>query len=179
MIRLCFIAMFAAAAFALPQPASAVFSGDMSPRPESGDADYAAGIRARNEMEWEKMIVELEKVVARRPWHDNAHNLLGYGYRKIGNYEKSLVHYHTALKLNPRHRQALNYLGMAYLHMEDRAKAETTLAKLGEVCKQVRLTFSDGDFSDGCREYRKLEEQVAFYDEYGFVIETCPSEEEW
>lgn len=157
-------------------PASAVFSGDMSPRAESGDADYAAAIRAKDLMDWEPMIAALQKVVERRPWHDNAHNLLGYGYRKIGEYDLALKHYTRALGLNPRHRQALAYLGVAYLHMEELTLAEATLDRLRDVCRGVTLTFSDGEFSDGCNEYHRLSEYVAFYKENGYVEEDCPTE---
>ena len=55
-------------------PAHAVFSGDMSRRAESSDKDYAEAIRARAVMDWEPMVAALERVIARRPWHDNAHN---------------------------------------------------------------------------------------------------------
>ncbi len=157
-------------------PAKAVFSGDMSPRAESSDVDYAAAIRARTDMKWEPMVASLQKVVARRPWHDNAHSLLGYGYRKLGDYDRALDHYSTALKLNPRHRQALAYLGMTYLHMGDLEQARTTLDRLGGVCRDVALTFSDGAFSDGCDEYRTLDEFITTYVETGVLLEDCPSE---
>jgi len=135
----------------------------MSPRAPSGDADYAAAIRAREAGDWKGSIEALKRVVARRPWHDNAHALLGNGYRRVGEYELALAHYHRAIELNPRHRQALEYLGQAYLQMHWPEKAAETLEKLGAVCAQVRLTFSDGDFSDGCVEYRLLRAAMAHY----------------
>lgn len=150
-----------------PVAAQAVFSGDMSPRARSGDADYADGVDAWGERRWRDAIGYLNKVVARRPHHDNAHNLLGYSYRKVGEYELALAHYHRALELNPRHRQALEYLGRAYLEMHWPDKAAETLDRLGEVCRFVALTFSDGDFSDGCAEYRSLAEAVAVYERTG------------
>lgn len=148
-------------------PAWAVFSGDMSPRAESGDADYAEAIRMREAKNWFATIDALKRVVARRPWHDNAHSLLGYSYRQIEEYELALHHYHIALELNPRHRQALEYLGRAYLQMHWPDKARETLAKLGEVCAFVSLTFSDGDFTDGCNEYRMLRDAVVEYERTG------------
>ena len=157
-------------------PAHAVFSGDMSRRAESSDKDYAEAIRARAVMDWEPMVAALERVIARRPWHDNGHNLLGYGYRKLERYEEALHHYAIALELNPRHRQALAYLGVAYLHMDEVDKAEATLTRLRTVCEFVALTFSDGEFTDGCGEYHKLTEYVASYRENGFVEEDCPTE---
>jgi tetratricopeptide (TPR) repeat protein len=159
-----FAALLAAA---LPSAAGAVFSGDMSPRARSGDADYADAVDAWEAKDWPTAIRYLEKVIARRPHHDNAHSLLAYSYRRIEEYEKSLEHYHIALELNPRHRQALEYLGHAYLQMHWPDKARETLEKLGAVCTQVTLTFSDGDFTDGCDEYRSLQAAVAYYDETG------------
>jgi tetratricopeptide (TPR) repeat protein len=156
-------ALAAALAGAAPQPARAVFSGDMSPRAPSGDADYAAALAARRAGDWPASIAALERVVARRPWHDNAHSLLGNAYRRTGDYERALAHYHRAIALNPRHREALEYLGVAYLHMDRPDLADETLAKLLEVCRFVALSFSDGDFSDGCDEYRELREAVAHY----------------
>ncbi|MGF1658088.1 MAG: tetratricopeptide repeat protein [Rubrimonas sp.] len=152
-------------------PAWAVFSGDMSPRARSGDADYADAIDARAAKNWAAAVAALDKVVARRPWHDNAHNLLGYSHRKMGNFEKALEHYHIALELNPRHREALEYLGEAYLQMNDLPRAQATLARLGEVCVQVSLTFSDGDFSDGCEEYRELRAAVTHFEATGEVLD--------
>jgi tetratricopeptide (TPR) repeat protein len=166
--------LFAAAlAAALPEAAGAVFSGDMSPRARSGDADYADALDAFDAKDWERTIHYLSKVVARRPHHDNAHNLLGYSYRRIEEYERALEHYHIALDLNPRHRQALEYMGRAYLQMHWPDKARETLDRLGLVCEQVALTFSDGDFTDGCDEYRSLSAAVAYYEETG----EAPAEE--
>lgn len=158
----------AALAAALPTAAGAVFSGDMSPRARSGDSDYADGVEAWEAKDWRGAVAALDKVVARRPWHDNAHNLLGYSWRKLGEYEKALEHYHIALDLNPRHRQALEYLGRAYLEMHWPEKAHETLDRLGEVCATVALTFSDGDFTDGCDEWRSLSRAVAYYDAHGY-----------
>jgi tetratricopeptide (TPR) repeat protein len=160
-------AAFGAAVAAAPGGAWAVFSGDMSPRARSGDSDYADGVEAWERKDWPAAVAALEKVVARRPWHDNAHSLLGYSLRKLGDYGRSLEHYHIALELNPRHRQALNYMGHAYLELGWLEEAEETLERLGEVCRFVALTFSDGDFSDGCDEYRGLADAVAYYKETG------------
>jgi len=72
-----------AAALLSPGSAGAVFSGAMSPRPPASDADYARTMVAREAKDWVAMLNHLLRVVERRPWHDNAHNLLGYGYRKM------------------------------------------------------------------------------------------------
>ena len=164
-------AALAAAAALWCAPAWAVFSGDMSPRAESGDADYAAAIRSNEAEDWPAVIEHLKKVVARRPWHDNAHTLLGYSYRRLGDYDSALKHYAAALDHNPRHRGAIEYLGVTYLHMGQPQKAYEMKAKLAKICRNVALTFSDGDFGDGCEEYEMLEMIIEVYEDTGEVIE--------
>jgi len=168
-------ALAVAAALALSAgPARAVFSGDMSPRADSGDADYAAAIHARRAMDWEAMIGHLLKVVERRPWHDNAHTLLGYGYRHIGDFERAFHHYEAALAHNPRHRGALSYMAIAHLKQGDLAAARERLAELREICAGMALTFSDGAFGSGCEEYADLDGVIAYFVETGEVIDMCP-----
>lgn len=172
------LAGFLIAVAVAPQPAQAVFSGDMSPRAESGDADYAAALRARKAKNWMEMVNSLLRVVERRPWHDNAHSLLGYSYRKMGLFDMAIKHYTRALELNPRHRQALEYLGEAYLQMNDVPMAEATMARLAKVCSGVALTFSDGDFTDGCDEYRILREVYEHYLAHGVLPPEGKDEDE-
>lgn len=158
-------------AAALPDRAEAVFSGDMSPRAPSGDADYAKAIKARESKDWVTMINNLLRVVDRRPWHDNAHTLLGYGYRQIGRYERALEHYEKALAHNPNHRGALEYMGVAFLHMGRLDRAEEMRARLLKVCRTVAVTFSDGAFGSGCEEWEMLDTIIAVYRETGEVME--------
>jgi len=120
------------------------------------------------------MIGPLERVVARRPWHDNAHTLLGYAHRRLGDYDRAFEHYHIALELNARHRGALSYMGVAQLHLGDLAAAEATLARLGGVCSTMMLTFSDGDFGSGCEEFLELKGAIEHYVATGEVIDICP-----
>jgi tetratricopeptide (TPR) repeat protein len=154
-----------------PRPAWAVFSGEMSPRPPSSDVDYAEAIEAKAAGDHVRMINNLLRVVDRRPWHDNAHSLLGFGYRQLGRYDRALEHYAKALDHNPHHRGALEYMGVTYLHIGDRARAVETRATLLRVCRKVALTFSDGAFGTGCEEYEMLDEVIRVYDETGIIID--------
>ena len=54
--------------------------------------DYAAGKAAFLAEDWQGTVGNLTMVVMRRPWHDNAHTMLGYAWRKLGNYDLSLDH---------------------------------------------------------------------------------------
>ncbi len=142
-------------------PALAIMSGEESNTVRSGDSDYADGKEAFLAEDWPAAIEALDKVVARRPWHDNAHNMLGFSWRKLGNYERAFVHYDKALTLNPRHRGALEYLGEAYLELGRIKEANATLLRLAEVCNYVVMAFDNQGWKSGCEELRDLKEAFA------------------
>ncbi|KQT86256.1 hypothetical protein ASG48_06730 [Aurantimonas sp. Leaf443] len=145
-------------------PALAVFSGDMSPKVRSGDSDYADGVEAFDEKDWPAAITALSKVVARRPHHDNAWAMLGFSLRKSGNYERSLDAYGRSLSINPTNRAAMEYLGEAYLDLGRVRDAKILLIRLANECTRVALTFSDGDFKDGCTEFKVLDAAIKAYE---------------
>jgi tetratricopeptide (TPR) repeat protein len=149
-----------------PGEARAIMSGEASALVPSSDADYAAGKAAFLAENWQVAIANLTMVVLRRPWHDNAHNMLGYSWRKLGNYELSLDHYQTALTLNPRHKDALAYLGEAYLDMGRVADANATFLRLAKVCGFVVMGFDNDGWRFGCEE---LEALAAAYGERGMA----------
>lgn len=144
------------ALFATTKPASAVFSGEMSPRPPSGDKEYAAGMEAWEREDWPAVVFHMARVTGNRPHHDNAWTRLGYAHRKLKHYEASLGAYRRALQLNPHNRAALEYLGEAYIELGRFMDAVAVLDRLGQECKRVEVTFSDGAFGDGCSEFRDL-----------------------
>lgn len=138
------------------QPVHAVMSGDESKVAPSGDADYAAGRAAFDREAWPEVIANLRKVVARRPWHDNAHAMLGYAYRRQGQWDQAFEHYRQALAHNPRHRGALEYLAEAYLQLNRPAEAYAAAVKLGEVCRFVVMAFDNQGWKTGCEEFETL-----------------------
>ncbi len=142
-------------------PALAIMSGEESNRVRSGDSDYADGKEAFEAEDWQAVIAALDKVVARRPWHDNAHNMLGFSWRKLGDYERAFVHYDKALSLNPRHRGALEYLGEAYLELGRVDEAKAILLRLAKVCDYVVMAFDNQGWKSGCEELRDLKEAFA------------------
>lgn len=141
-------------------PALAVFSGEMSPRARSSDSDYADGIEAWDKENWPAVIIAMEKVVARRPHHDNAWTRLGYAHRKLKQYVSSLAAYDRALARNPRNRSALEYLGEAYLELGRLEEAKLMLDRLAAECRRISLTFSDGTFTNGCEEFGDLKQEI-------------------
>ncbi len=150
-------------AVSISEPAHAVFSGDMSPKARSGDADYADGMDAWDAKNWEGVATAMQKVVARRPWHDKAWTRLGYALRKLNRLDESLEAYGKALDLNPTQREGLEYLGEAYLMLDRLADAQTMLSRLDAECRRVVLVFTDGYFRNACGEYIQLKERIEAY----------------
>ena len=150
------VAALALVVLAAPLPALAVFTGEMSARAPSGDADYAAGVAAFDAQDWPGVVAAMTRVVERRPHHDNAWTRLGYAHRKLRDYEEALDAYGRALSINPTNRSAMEYLGEAYLELGRVWEAHRLLDRLAAECRRVALGFSDGDFTDGCDEWATL-----------------------
>jgi tetratricopeptide (TPR) repeat protein len=145
----------------MPGAARAIMSGEASPLAPSSDADYAVGKAAFLAENWQGAVGNLTMVVVRRPWHDNAHNMLGYSWRKLGNYELSLDHYQTALRLNPRHKAALAYLAEAYLDLGRTDDANATFLRLVKICGHVVMGFDNNGWMTSCEELEALAEAFA------------------
>jgi hypothetical protein len=78
---------------ALVPPSRAVMNDYELQPAVSNDPDYAAGLAAFERADWQGVIDNMAKVVARRPWRDNAYSLMGFASRKLGNYRRALEHY--------------------------------------------------------------------------------------
>ena len=138
--------------------AQAIMSGAESRLAGSSDPDYAAGRAAFEAEDWRGVIANLTLVVMRRPWHDNAHSMLGYAWRKLGRYDLSLAAYDTALTLNPRNRGALEYQGEAFLELGRHDEARVMLMRLAAACDQVVMAFDNQGWKSGCEELADLKE---------------------
>lgn len=134
----------------LTMPASANMGEDDSAG--SSHPAWAEGKKAVEAQDWPKAIELLSKLVQAEPDNADAHNFLGYAYRKKGIFEASFNHYNEALRLNPRHRHAHEYIGEAYLLTDNLAKAEQHLAELRKLCTPIP-----------CEEYRQLSRAVDAY----------------
>ncbi|MBE0623885.1 MAG: tetratricopeptide repeat protein [Burkholderiales bacterium] len=141
-------------ALALPGWAALAAPNDNDSGSSAGvaeDADFAAGRKAFEAGDWQAMTGAFNKVVAKDPGNANAHNFLGYAYRKSGKLDLAFKHYEEALRIDPRHRGAHEYIGETYLLTNNLAKAEEHLKALDGIC-----TF-------GCAEYSDLKKAVAEY----------------
>ena len=143
------------AALTLSGPPAVAAGGGDSPSPMAAsapeDPDYAAGKQAVDARNWQAALEAFSKVLAKDPGNANAHNYLGYTYRKSGNLDLAFKHYGEALRLDPRHRGAHEYVGEAYLMTDNLGKAEEHLKALDRIC------------FFGCEEYRDLKKAVAEY----------------
>jgi tetratricopeptide (TPR) repeat protein len=143
-------------------PALAILTGDQSPPASARDPEFAAGVTAWRNENWPAVIEHLARVIERRPWHDDAHSLLGFAYRRLADFDRALAHYQKALELNPYNRGALEYLGEAYLQMGRPEQAETTLERLAKVCSRIADDTSEtAGQASGCEEWRMLKNAIA------------------
>ncbi len=137
-------------------PAKAIMSGDDEVRALPADDDFAKGVAAFEREDWRAVIEHMNDAVERRPWHDEAYNLLGFAHRKLGDYDRSLDFYDKALTLNPHNRGALEYLGEAYLDLGRPEDTKEILSKLALECERIGATFENGDWRQGCEEWAHL-----------------------
>ena len=119
---------------------------------ESTDANFLEGRKAVEAQDWNKAVELLSNAVQSDPNNADAHNFLGYAYRKKGAYAASFEHYEQALKLDPKHKHAHEYIGEAYLLTDNLPKAELHLAELQKICTPIP-----------CEEYKELKRAVDIY----------------
>ncbi len=112
-----------------------------------------AGRKAIEAKNYKVALGHLIKAVQELPNDADAHNMLGYSYRKVGTMDKSLEHYQKALKIDPNHRSAHEYLGELYLDMNQLANAEKQLAALKKACP----------FFGKCEEFDDLKKAIDDY----------------
>lgn len=112
-----------------------------------------AGRKAIDAKDYKSAVGHLTKAVQVTPDDADAHNMLGYSYRKLGTFDKAMEHYQTALKLDSNHRSAHEYLGELYLDMNQLTNAEKQLATLKRACP----------FFGRCEEYDDLKGAIEKY----------------
>ena len=100
----------------------------------SKNTELKAAKSAINRKEYKKAIVELNKILAEKPNHADAWNLLGFSARKSGDFKTAKTAYTKALSINPKHTRAMEYMGEMYLSLNQPAKAEELLSRLEKLC---------------------------------------------
>jgi tetratricopeptide (TPR) repeat protein len=145
-------------------PALAVTMGAESEPLASGkENEFARGAAAFEREDWPAVIDHMTKATAERPWHDDAYNLMGFAYRKLGDYDKALQSYDRALELNPYHRGALEYLGEAYLELDQPDSAKALLDRLEVECRRVAPDATADAWQSDCEEWQELSEAYEAY----------------
>ncbi|MEX0804916.1 MAG: tetratricopeptide repeat protein [Candidatus Binatia bacterium] len=122
------------------------------PEPKAGpqNPNVEAGRKAIDAQDFKAAVDHLTQAVKELPNDADAHNMLGYSYRKVGTFDKSMEHYQRALKIDANHRSAHEYLGELYLDMNQPADAEKQLAALKKACP----------FFGKCEEYEDLKQAI-------------------
>ena len=100
----------------------------------SKNTELKAAKLAINRKEYKKAIVELNKILAEKPNHADAWNLLGFSARKSGDFKTAKTAYTKALSINPKHTRAMEYMGEMYLSLNQPEKAEELLSRLDKLC---------------------------------------------
>jgi Flp pilus assembly protein TadD len=145
-----------AIALTLSLISSAIAAGSRStsqpPAPPSAQPnDYDLGVKSVQAGDYQRALVQLQKVVQAAPRNADAWNYIGFSHRKLKQFDQSLAAYQKALAINPDHRGANEYLGELYLMTGEPQKARGQLAKLQSLCPR------------GCEEYEDLKKAVEVY----------------
>ena len=140
-------------ALTLALVAAAAQAVDSTDAPARTDR-VASARKAIAAQDWNLAVRELQRAVRDTPRDADAHNLLGYSYRKRANPDiaKAFEHYEMALKINPQHKGAHEYIGEAYLIEKKPAEAEMHLVELEKICG-----------GRGCEEYQDLAKSISEY----------------
>jgi tetratricopeptide (TPR) repeat protein len=144
-------------------PAVAIMGGGGEREETPPNDEYAQGKAAFEREDWPAVIEHMTRAIAERPWDDDAHNLMGFAYRKLGDYDRALEQYDRALALNPHHRGALEYLGEAYLEMDQPELAKGLLDRLVVECQRLDVSATDGGWQANCDEWQDLNEAYRAY----------------
>ena len=110
--------------------------------------DYQRAVSCIEKSDYSAAIPLLRKELEKNPGNADAHNYLGYVFRKRNDLKNSAVHYEKALEVNPKHLGALEYQGELFLTVGNLDLAKANLEKLDKLCWL------------GCDEYDDLKASV-------------------
>ena len=111
--------------------------------------DFEGGKSAVYSGRFEEAIRLLTKVVNIEPKNADAHNYLGYSYRKIGKLELAASSYQLVFAINPDHKGALEYQGELFLKQGNLSAAKKNFSRLEKLCPS------------GCKERAELGRAIA------------------
>lgn len=105
---------------------------------------YELGQKAIQRGEYEKAIEYFKIEVDKQPRNTDAHNYMGFAFRKLGKLRLASSSYYKVFAVDPNHKGALEYQGELYLRLGKLGLAQENLAKLKILCPS------------GCKEYTEL-----------------------
>lgn len=112
-------------------------------RAEKGDSSYAFNYRAtadaKARKEYEKAVKDFKHAIDKSPDMKEAHNNLGYCYRKLDKLDLSLAAYATAIALDSAFAQAREYRGETFLALDSLVGA---IAEM-EYLKKLNSPYAD------------------------------------
>ena len=110
-------------------------------KPESNDdrasktnSFFKQAVAKVNRGEYSKALIDLKKIVRDEPRNADAHNYIGFCYRKSGQLRDAQAAYNKVFAINPEHRGALEYQGELFLKLGDLKSAKRNLEKLIKIC---------------------------------------------
>ncbi|MDC0190328.1 tetratricopeptide repeat protein [Rhodospirillales bacterium] len=115
----------------------------------SAKKHFANGKSAVYSGRFEIAIRLLKKVVAQEPKNADAHNYIGFSYRKTGKLDLAASSYKQVFAINPDHKGALEYQGELFLKLGNLSGANENLAKLERLCPS------------SCKELAELKRAIA------------------
>lgn len=136
------LAIFATPVFAI---------GTDDPPTPTAKQQLETGKKAIYAGKYDEGIAAMKKIIKMEPRSADAHNYLGFSYRKQGRLKLAASSYLVALRIDPKHKGALEYQGELFLKMNDLAAAKMNHAKLAALC------------ADGCKELKELTRAIADY----------------
>jgi len=85
----------------------------------TADDHYNKAVALSDAGRYSEALPEFQRAAALRPDFAEAHNMIGFTYRKLGKLKLSLQSYEKALQLRPEFPEAHEYLGETYLAADD------------------------------------------------------------
>lgn len=126
----------------------AVGNGGVDP-PKPDKQDFADGKSAAYSGRYQTAIRLLKQGVNREPRNADAHNYLGFSYRKLGKLELAAASYQRVFSIDPNHKCALEYQGELYLILGHLSSAQKNVTRLENLCPST------------CKELAELKRAIA------------------
>jgi len=139
------------AAVSMTAPDVSAMGSDSSPKTPTASENFENGKKAVYAAKYDRAIRLMNKVVAEQPKNSDAHNYIGFAYRKMGKLHEAAASYQKVFAIDANHKGALEYQGELFLKQNNLASAQANLAKLTGLCPS------------GCKEQAELKRAIADY----------------